>query len=248
MGGFHHRFQATPLATHHSGQSCSPRTLQGENLLGNNMEETLERSPSGGANQTLGLDLILEAARAHGESSEPDHEVGDLQDALRAAWRIMSAGQRAALLMDDAVSEHLELELPDGATSAAERVQSALQWELEAATKRTSFYDQLVSRFPGFLDDSDVNGADLVEWCAENLQRLHHAAHGWSSPSRAFESDEELLDAATHAALDEACRIVQAHLGVEAGDFAGLYFSGDHSIEVKEVLRGYLVAERAQRE
>jgi len=32
-----------------------------------------------------GLQLILQAAAAHGESSEPDHEVGDLQQALRSA-------------------------------------------------------------------------------------------------------------------------------------------------------------------
>lgn len=32
------------------------------------------------------LEDILQAAKQHGEESEPDHEVGDLQDALRLAW------------------------------------------------------------------------------------------------------------------------------------------------------------------
>jgi len=36
------------------------------------------------------LEDILQAARAHGEESDPDHEVGDLQIALRLAWAGLS--------------------------------------------------------------------------------------------------------------------------------------------------------------
>jgi hypothetical protein len=36
------------------------------------------------------LEDILQAAQAHGEESEPDHEVGDLQDTLRLAWAKLS--------------------------------------------------------------------------------------------------------------------------------------------------------------
>ena len=40
---------------------------------------------------------VIEAgARAHGEISEPDHEVGDLIDALRACWAVMTPSQRQA--------------------------------------------------------------------------------------------------------------------------------------------------------
>ena len=40
------------------------------------------------------LDDVLESARRHGAASEPDHEVGDLQDVLRIVWSTLSADQR----------------------------------------------------------------------------------------------------------------------------------------------------------
>lgn len=43
------------------------------------------------------LGEIIDAARRHGDVSERDHEVGDLQDALRAAWVLLTDAQRAAL-------------------------------------------------------------------------------------------------------------------------------------------------------
>lgn len=42
------------------------------------------------------LERFLAGAQRHGaESDEPEHEVGDLQDMLRAAWALMSPEQRA---------------------------------------------------------------------------------------------------------------------------------------------------------
>ena len=205
---------------------------------------------------TRGIDLILEAATSHGESSDPDHEVGDLQDALRAAWDIMCPGQRAALLLHPDVAEDLEAELPDGLLPSAGRLQAALEQEQAAAACGRSLYDRLVSQFPGFLDDSDVNGGDLVDWCNEHLHLFvvdqdQSSKQGGRSPAppldgAGHDNEEALLEAATHAALDEGCRMVQEHLGVESGDFAGVYFSGTGTDGVKEILRGYLAAERAQ--
>lgn len=40
------------------------------------------------------LDDFIKAATNHGRDSEPDHEVGDLQDMLRTAWKIMTPEQR----------------------------------------------------------------------------------------------------------------------------------------------------------
>ena len=40
------------------------------------------------------LDYILAAAAEHGQVSDPDHEVGDLQQALRFAWAVMTDEQR----------------------------------------------------------------------------------------------------------------------------------------------------------
>lgn len=59
-------------------------------------------------------DVLLEpafyvgAAQSHGESSDPDHEVGDLQDFLRAAFKIMTPEQRKAFALDETVQQTLE--------------------------------------------------------------------------------------------------------------------------------------------
>ena len=37
--------------------------------------------------------LILDAAKYHGLNSEPEHEVGDLQDALRECFKVMTKAQ-----------------------------------------------------------------------------------------------------------------------------------------------------------
>lgn len=47
------------------------------------------------------LETVFEMARQHGEDSDPDHEVGDLQELLRQAWEIMSPDQRLELLQSD---------------------------------------------------------------------------------------------------------------------------------------------------
>jgi hypothetical protein len=60
-------------------------------------------NPRGG----LAIQSVLDAAYAHGAESDPDHEVGDLQSALRAAWRYMSTSQKNEFLQDDDVVEVL---------------------------------------------------------------------------------------------------------------------------------------------
>jgi len=51
---------------------------------------------------------LIGFAEKHGEDSEPDHEVGDLQDLLRAAWRLMTPEQRREMLIDASVSNVVE--------------------------------------------------------------------------------------------------------------------------------------------
>jgi hypothetical protein len=51
-----------------------------------------------GEDMNFGLDDLLWGAEVHGLESEPDHEVGDLQDLLREAWRLMTPAQRAELV------------------------------------------------------------------------------------------------------------------------------------------------------
>ena len=40
-------------------------------------------------------DELLEAARRHGAESEPDHEVGDLEEIVFACWARLTPAQRA---------------------------------------------------------------------------------------------------------------------------------------------------------
>lgn len=55
-----------------------------------------------------GIERIIDGAFSHGELSEPDHEIGDLQTALRACWERMTHEQRKAVLSDPWVEEILE--------------------------------------------------------------------------------------------------------------------------------------------
>jgi len=43
------------------------------------------------------IEYIINAAQAHGQDSDPDHEVGDLQTALRILWAAHTPGEQAAL-------------------------------------------------------------------------------------------------------------------------------------------------------
>lgn len=52
--------------------------------------------------------LLLDMAERHGSFDDPDHEIGDLQDLLREAWRIMPQAQRRSLMANDAVVENLD--------------------------------------------------------------------------------------------------------------------------------------------
>jgi len=53
------------------------------------------------ANQDLKtLRLLTAAARAHGEISEPDHEVGDLQEILTSCWKRLSHEERGGVIDD----------------------------------------------------------------------------------------------------------------------------------------------------
>jgi len=48
--------------------------------------------------KTMDIDDLIDAARVHGEQSEAEHELGDLQTILRACWEIMDSGQKRELV------------------------------------------------------------------------------------------------------------------------------------------------------
>lgn len=53
---------------------------------------------------------VVAAAKHHGESSEPEHEVGDLQELLALAYNIMDKGQRERFLSHPTCTELVERE------------------------------------------------------------------------------------------------------------------------------------------
>lgn len=127
-----------------------------------------------------GVDLLLHAAFQHGSNSEGDHEVGDLQQILQKAWQLMAPGQRLALMADSDVRELIENEAPeidyDNAFAQLHAEQKVVLANARALHGPIdSVYDVLVVAFPGFLNDTDVNGADLVDWVNENEDLLRAA-------------------------------------------------------------------------
>ena len=55
------------------------------------------------------LDILFSAALRHAEDSfDPDHEIGDLQDLLRAAWVLLPRSQKTFVLDGLAVGENLD--------------------------------------------------------------------------------------------------------------------------------------------
>lgn len=66
-----------------------------------------------GASKLLDIEFYIAAAQQHGEDSDPDHEVGDLQDHLRTMWRLLTAEQRKAFALDEGVHATLEGALAD---------------------------------------------------------------------------------------------------------------------------------------
>ncbi len=60
-----------------------------------------------------GYNAIVESAAQHGRDSEPDHEVGDLQDALCIAWELLNEEGRSSLLkrfFEEVADEELSFE------------------------------------------------------------------------------------------------------------------------------------------
>lgn len=79
----------------------------------------------------------------------------------------------------------------------------------------------------------------------EQAQEEAWAAHGLSADeAKALRQVNALLEEATDAALNEGCWKLQTAMGVDAGDFAGVYFSGDERIKpLAKLLRDYAIAE-----
>ena len=56
-----------------------------------------------------------------------------------------------------------------------EQLDAAIAAEGQPAASSDNIVSRLLAAFPGFVDDSDVNGADLVDWVGKNLGALRAA-------------------------------------------------------------------------
>src|SRR5579859_3996349 len=61
----------------------------------------------------LDVEYYIAAAKRHGDNSEGDHEVGDLQEYLREMWELLSPAQRAAYATIEAVQMLFRYEAED---------------------------------------------------------------------------------------------------------------------------------------
>lgn len=57
------------------------------------------------------IEVYIEAAEQHGQNSDPDHEVGDLQAYLRAMWELLSIPQKKVFATRVPVCDTLEAAL-----------------------------------------------------------------------------------------------------------------------------------------
>lgn len=65
----------------------------------------------------MGIELVITAAEAHAES-EPEHQIGDLKDAVRQLWKILTPEQQAAFMASDEVRDRLENHIPNAVFEA----------------------------------------------------------------------------------------------------------------------------------
>lgn len=92
-------------------EDCQP--YDGEAVLAALLPPPASEQEACAADSPLEPEFYLSAAQLHGEDSDPDHEVGDLQDFLRAAFKIMTPEQRKQFALDESVHQTLEGALVD---------------------------------------------------------------------------------------------------------------------------------------
>lgn len=54
------------------------------------------------------IEKLITCAENHGEDSDPVHQVGDLEDMLRAAWQLMTPEQKRRFIQSDEVDNAVQ--------------------------------------------------------------------------------------------------------------------------------------------
>lgn len=118
------------------------------------------------------LQKLIDAADAHGEDSDPDHTVGDLQGMLWTAWELLPSSGKKALLESNDVENVVDLGAR-GAFTVSDLLadlQAEMERKLEALNK--------------------AHGVTIKE---------RHASFQWETESQVGPAFASRLDAIDHA-------------------------------------------------
>jgi hypothetical protein len=97
-----------------------------------------------------------------------------------------------------------------------------------------------------FIDDMNIH--DFNKSPCGRFQVDPQEAYGLSPEQvHCFKQLEKLMDKAVQNGLNTICLAIQDELGIEAGDYAGIHFSGGPELnKLREVVGNYLLAELRQ--
>ena len=177
---------------------------------------------------SIDVEHYINAAAQHGEDSEPDHEVGDLQEFLRAAWNLMSADQRVKFSMLESVRDTMY-----GATgeeafiSRVDDVAGSVKVEeedwLAAVPKNTEAWGfteygkdgkraakELSAKFETLLRaarEAIAAGADKMDQAGEVRNVMYREMHRILAGKERGSEPEDILLRAIERALDLDCEL-----------------------------------------
>jgi hypothetical protein len=100
------------------------------------------------------IETVLDAAQRHGRDDDPDHEIGDLQDAFRAAWKLMSEAERTEFAGSDAVTGLLELTDEEHLADTVEGLEEVLVKKAKQHADDTGEFDHEAGDLQDMLRDA----------------------------------------------------------------------------------------------
>ncbi|MBN3760901.1 hypothetical protein [Burkholderia sp. Ac-20365] len=109
-----------------------------------------------------GLDLIIDAAKADFRPEE------QFTTHLRRLWTLLTPAQRLMYLGCADVATALEA-IDEGDRYATEFDALAAEAQNTTFAGAASLLDEIICRHPGFANDGEVNGGDLVEFISERI-------------------------------------------------------------------------------
>lgn len=189
------------------------------------------------------IEVVLTAATQHAEDTgEHDHEVGDLQDVLRAAWALLSSEQRQALLTSSPAKAVLEAgaEDPDqfqGSPSNPVPSNDELLRACFAAGDATPALDtplapkrRVEHKFMTILRRWDLGSGDekpMVNEPSYSVQFQVKGEHLWLDVSPVASTDEAPLSPSLQLAIEINNGLPCVHAHTNSGDEVRVSLFGD---------------------